>query len=639
MTSPTDQFSSTNQFLPDTSENEDLLCGLPPAPDLDSATGRGGNKQSSKTENEGLPDTGGGPGNGNDDSNANATGSSGAEGTGGTSGTGGTGPANTGGTSGADDNDDATILAANGSSGSNEIGSERPDSNGLGSEELRRGYLPRRACELLPQLLAGPASRIGDRRERDVFLTGALPVWAGALPNVRFRYGGCDMSPNLYSATIAPPASGKSALRHARRYGRPLSSELHAGNELHAGSPGAPEAGGEAQGGEAAEVEGAEVEGAEVESTEGQDACDQGMPGRRLFLAADTSAAAIKNRLAESPHGVICETEFHALSQALGSSWGKFSDVLLKGFQNETIKTARSSTGTVTIPHPAPSIALAGTPRAFEGVVSGTDDGLFSRFLLYRFDREFEWRAQFGEGGRGPGQILEDAAEDFRVGYRRLQAREEPLRITVPERLRAVHNQAFQSLTEKWKDEEDVPRSLQASLTRSGLQAVKIATVLRGIRLIGSGAPLGTIQSAALHPEDMEAGLRLALTYLLHGAKVETRFREGPRPQAAPQTGLHTGPKAGLTEQKRNYLEALPEGPFSTQEAKALASTFDVSERNAQRWLKSWREAGLLTKPRRGTWAKPGPQLAGIAGAESVISVINDIPALPISSSAQRPNT
>jgi len=114
----------------------------------------------------------------------------------------------------------------------------------------------------------------------------------------------------------------------------------------------------------------------------------------------------------------------------------------------------------------------------------------------------------------------------------------------------------------------------------------------------------------------MEAALRLALAYPLHGVRVERRFRSAG------------DPRERLTEQQQSYLEALPERPFSTGEAKALAPTFDVSKRNAQRWLKNWREAGLLTKPKRGTWAKLSPELGGIRGAQGILSVMNDIPDL-----------
>ncbi|MCS4159140.1 hypothetical protein GGP99_003126 [Salinibacter ruber] len=366
------------------------------------------------------------------------------------------------------------------------------------------------------------------------------------------------------------------------------------------------------------------------------------------------------------PHGVIFETEFQALSRALGSSWGSFTDVLLKGLQNETIRMSRSSKGAVTIPHPAPSIALAGTPAALGGFMSGsgstpgTGNGLFSRFLFYRFDREFEWSPQFrssqsestqsestqsGERRGSLEESLRGAGQKFREARRQLGARETPLWVSVPGALQEAHTRAFRSLTKKWREDGNVPRSMQASLTRAGLQAVKIAVVLRGVRLADSGVPPASTQSIELGPEDMEAGIRLSLTYLLHAIEVGARLQgdDGPQDTCLQEKALQEKPrsqaklnerKRDLTERQREYLKALPEEPFSTAEAKDLASGFGASKRGVQRWLKSWRKAGLLRKPKRGMWAKrrperkDSPRTEGLPGAESVISVIDGIPAL-----------
>ncbi|MCS3827084.1 hypothetical protein GGP85_002551 [Salinibacter ruber] len=371
------------------------------------------------------------------------------------------------------------------------------------------------------------------------------------------------------------------------------------------------------------------------------------------------------------PHGVIFETEFQALSRALGSSWGSFTDVLLKGLQNEAIRMSRSSKGAVTIPHPAPSIALAGTPAALGGFMSGsgstpgTGNGLFSRFLFYRFDREFEWSPQFrspqSESTQSEGTQSEDlqsgerrgsleeslrgAGQKFREARRQLGARETPLWVSVPGALQEAHTRAFRSLTKKWREDGSVPRSMQASLTRAGLQAVKIAVVLRGVRLADSGFPPASTQSIELGPEDMEAGIRLSLTYLLHAIEVGARLQgeDGPQDTCLQEKALQEKArsqsklnerKRDLTERQREYLEALPEEPFSTAEAKDLASGFGASKRGVQRWLKSWRRAGLLRKPKRGMWAKrrpereDSPRTEGLPGVESVISVIDGIPAL-----------
>jgi hypothetical protein len=266
------------------------------------------------------------------------------------------------------------------------------------------------------------------------------------------------------------------------------------------------------------------------------------------------------------------------------------------------------------------------------------ENGLFSRFLFYRFERTFEWTSQFGERSGTLEQSLQGAGEAFLRAHRRLSAREAPLWVTLPDALREVHTRAFRSLTEKWRNEGSVPPPLQASLTRAGLQAVKIAVVLRGVRLAESGIPPGPVTSVELGARDMEAGLRLALTYLLHAIGVGTRFHGGDDLQdAGPQEEAgFAKQKRRLTERQQEYLEALPEETFSTAEAKELAGRFGTSKRGVQRWLKKWRKAGLLRKPKRGTWAKArlepedpreGPSERG-PGVESVISVISDIPTL-----------
>ena len=530
----------------------------------------------------------------------------------------------------------------------------------LTSDEETGEYIPGRACALLPPVLAGPAACFDDRRKRDVFLTGALPIWAGALSGVRFRYGGSDLSPNLYSAVIAPPASGKSALRHARAYGTAANGRSADGGSVN-GEPMSNEPGGGESG----------PDGTGGNGPRGS------VPGRHLFLAADTSAAALKRQLSQNPHGVICETEFQALARALSSSWGKFTDLLLKGFQNETVRARRASHQPLTIGHPAPSIALSGTPSAFEDVISGTDDGLFSRFLLYRFDADLEWTPQFGPAGgpssqkgpsgkaglsdtagplgtaRPPGQSrrtfgpasdplqarLENGASRYRALRARLSAREEPLLVRVPPPLRKVHTQVFESITRKWKA-GSVPRSLWPSLTRTGLQAVKIASILRVLRSAGDteNGSLGESPSSgercfgerretvALTPADMEAGLRLALTYLLHAIQVEDQF--GSDTKKTVKGGRTKALRAELTKQQEEYLELLPETSFSTSEAKARAPEVEASPRTVQRWLRKWVESGLLTKKKRGTWKKPSRDRFAPTGAQSIRTARENVPTL-----------
>ncbi len=168
----------------------------------------------------------------------------------------------------------------------------------------------------------------------------------------------------------------------------------------------------------------------------------------------------------------------------------------------------------------------------------------------------------------GLEQRLQSAAEEFQVGYHKLKAREEPLRAYVPEALQRAHTRTFHSLTEKWRNDEAVSRSLQASLTRAGLQAVKIAVVLQGIRLAESGIPPAPSEPAELGAEDMKAGLRLALTYLLHAIRVVSGKRPAPG-RASPSGSGSTWKRSLKRRSRRRRRRALP---HSSAQASATRS-------------------------------------------------------------------
>ena len=79
--------------------------------------------------------------------------------------------------------------------------------------------MPEKIFENLPSLLKSGCDVFKDKRERDVFLTGALGVLSGCLPKVHGIYDGRINYPNLYTFVIAPAASGKGALIYARELG------------------------------------------------------------------------------------------------------------------------------------------------------------------------------------------------------------------------------------------------------------------------------------------------------------------------------------------------------------------------------------------------------------------------------------
>ena len=72
--------------------------------------------------------------------------------------------------------------------------------------------IPQSVYDNLPPILFESCQVFTQERERDTFLTGALAILSGCLPNVSGLYSGSVIYPSLFSFILAPAASGKGAL-------------------------------------------------------------------------------------------------------------------------------------------------------------------------------------------------------------------------------------------------------------------------------------------------------------------------------------------------------------------------------------------------------------------------------------------
>lgn len=440
----------------------------------------------------------------------------------------------------------------------------------------------------LPDTIERVARVLDEGHERDAFLTGLLPVLAGGFPNAGFRYGGHWLSLNLYTAVVAPAGSGKGKMRHARTVGDPVNKWLHMRSRKRR---------------------------SEWERKKESDEEDAGPEPayRRLFLAADASAASVKENLDDSPHSVIFETEFKTLSTALGQEWGQFRDVLLKGFQNEPVEVDRKREQPMLIDHPAPSMAVSGTPGTFSEVIGGLEDGLFSRFAFYRFDATPEWKSQFGGSGSDDLQTLTSLASDqLKSIYRAQMCREEPLRITFRDSVKWLIDNTFAFLMDRWTA-AGVNRALYSSLKRAAVRALRIAVIFHLFRHHNDGQ-LEDVQSVSLSdnsanlemrdadlevdPRDAVIGLRLALTYLAHALKIAGE-------DGSSSAGGLDSARKHLNQKQRGYLDALPDGEFPFSRAREIADDRGIPESTAKNWVrKTFKEKGLVKDVEHGTWEK-----------------------------------
>jgi len=252
------------------------------------------------------------------------------------------------------------------------------------------GCMPEKIFDQLPRLLKECCGMFKDQRERDVFLTGALGVLSGCMPQVSGVYDGGICFPNLYTFVIAPAASGKGALIYARilgmAYHEKLLEESRAAQQAYSRENAR------------YELEFAQYKKGKL--SENPEAPKE-PPFRKLFIPANSSSAMLIRQLYsnEEEGGILFESEADTLGNVLKQDWGGYSDLMRKAFHHEAISYSRKFNDQyIEIANPKLSIALSGTPNQVLTLIPSAEDGLFSRFLFYVFEVEAKWRDVSPEG-------------------------------------------------------------------------------------------------------------------------------------------------------------------------------------------------------------------------------------------------
>jgi hypothetical protein len=444
---------------------------------------------------------------------------------------------------------------------------DKKDSTAGGAATPDPDFFPPALYDLLPETLRRVMRAFDTDRERAVFLAGALPVLAGACPNVLLRYGRQWLALNLYFLAVAPAGSGKGSLRHARRMGEKIHTRL------------------------LDESKRALQDWKERRDSEEAEAGPR-PPMRTLYAAGDNSAAGLKEELAANRHGVIFETEIKTVTTALAQEWGQYRDVLLKGAHNETLTWKRKDKEPIHVERPAPAVALSGTPRSFSEIITDPEDGLFSRCLFLTFGGGTDFRNMFEDDSDAAlDAALSSASERLDDLRLTLERREEPLYVKIGDAERERIVKAGRYATAQVK-RSGVGNHFLSNVRRAALAAFRVAGLLRVLRLHEEGKSLASARTVEVSADDVEAGLTVALACLEHAAFLSGKLRNEHRLK-------------GLKGEKRAYFKALPAGTFDTDTAKTIAGQFSFSLRTARRYLKAFAEDGLLSDARHGEWRKP----------------------------------
>ena len=463
------------------------------------------------------------------------------------------------------------------------------------SPALDRGSaptIPERVLGLLPPLWQEALSFFDKWYERDVFLTALLGALSSALPKVRLHYGRVYYSLHLYFFILARAASGKGAAVHAFAWLNRVDEQIVSDYEAEL---------------VAWQAQKDAYERAKRSRKEHLDLPeDPGAPPpeRCLKAGANTTAAALAERLAYNPNGVFMgSTEADAVSTSNKREHGNFTYLFRAAFHHEEIQIDRKTQPTLRIKSPRFAAALCGTekqyPRFMEG---GLEDGNLSRWAIYSFEGEA------GHVSQRPTPrddnlhtFKEQAAERTLELYRVLKGRSDALYFDVDDALWAGADEAFARVHDRVAATPGGVELL-AVVRRAQLIAFRIAGVVAVWRAFENGTDLTRAQCVQATADDMKVGVTLGLLYGEHSIREALRL--------APELTLpdfeQAPPQERLTGQQRAFLEALPEA-FGTADAVATGEQSGISRTTVFEWLGQLCESHRLQKVRHGQYQKRTP--------------------------------
>ena len=425
---------------------------------------------------------------------------------------------------------------------------------------LNTPTIPQSVYDNLPPILKQGAEAFSEPRERDTFLTGALAILSGCLPNVTGEYGGRTVYPHLFSFILAPAASGKGALQSSKELADKYHEEVLKNSREQK---------------KEYDIKMAAYKKAQrfqKKDDNTQEDIPEEPPFKVVFIPANTSNAKIIQHLQQNEGtGIICETEADTLGQVFKNDWGSYSDLLRKSFHSEKISISRKTNNEYfEINNPRLAVALSGTPQQVYNIISSAEDGLFSRFVFYVFKTNSKWIDPSPYGSRV--NLTEHFAKLAIAVYEMVLFLDSgKTKIHLTKEQWDKFNPTFSEYLSQIS--AFVSEDAQSIVKRLGLVLYRMCMIFTSIRKFQAQEQATDIQCL---DEDFETASQLIEVYLKHNILMFENL---------PKQDEEQGPfKSG--QNKKLFFDALP-NRFTRKEAVDLATTFNIAERTVGTFLKS----------------------------------------------------
>lgn len=409
----------------------------------------------------------------------------------------------------------------------------------------------------LPELLCKLTEPF-EGREKDIVLLSTLGVLSNTLPNLHGKYGGVEVSANLYLMILAPPASGKGVMNYARKLIEKIDDEVINKSKR------------------------AQKEWKKKSSNEEKD-LGPFPPLELKIIPGNISSSDLYEKIKNAHHGgIIIESETDTLNAIMKLDFGDFSDVLRKAFHHEPLSISRKTEKQFDkIAKPKLSLLLSGTPDQLEPFIKSTKNGLFSRIIYYYFNEIDEWKEVFSEGGEDLDSIFGEASEEIFALYFRLSQKDSSVEFRFTEeqikRFRSAMSEIFEEVC-KTKDLDFV-----ATVKRHGLMMFRIAMILTAIR---NRDNITAVDRIYCDDKDFNNALDLIIDLLQHAEAVFTLKNE-----------VNLDP---LETQLLNALDTV----FDTATAIRVGEMNGTPKRTMAAKLRKWKKLKVIVKMYHGRYRK-----------------------------------
>lgn len=408
-----------------------------------------------------------------------------------------------------------------------------------------------------PELIEKIIESSYSNEDADILILGTLTTISSCLPNIYGIYDGQTIYANLFLFVTAKAASGKGRLNHCRKIVETIQKNMTDNDKE------------------------------EIDNNE-RSSDTTYKNGAQIIIPGNCTSSSFYQILNNNNGvGLIFETEGDTLVNSFKTKYGDFSDLLRKAFHHEPISKSRKKDNEfIEINEPKISVLLSGTPRQFLSLIPDTENGLFSRFIIYNINATASWHNVFEKNRIKTSQTFMTISTTFDTLYDYLK-HASPIRFELTENQQNVFNIKLSELLKEYQS--FFGENIMPSIFRFGLITFRLAMILSVLR----SEEYGNLEKAIVCDDnDFSIAMTMLTCLLKHTTKIF---------QSLPKVKDPLESKSPLTKQQ--LFKQLPTA-FSRKEYINIAETLNINPRTAERYIYSWRDEGKLVNDRYNHYIK-----------------------------------